>query len=115
MRRPSYAETLEGSSEVARRGERLAFEHGLRLLARLREADVTHYERIEAMLYMRRVWSFLIEDLGDPTNGLPRELRSTLISIGIWMIRESEGLGEGRTDNIDDMVAVMTSLRDGLA
>jgi flagellar protein FlaF len=115
MRRPSYAETIEDSSDAARQRERLAFDHGLRLLARLRQEDVTHYERIEAMLYIRRVWSFLIEDLGDPTNALPRELRSTLISIGIWMIKESEGLGEGRTDRIDDMVAVMTSLRDGLA
>jgi len=115
MRRPSYAETLEGSSEVARRSERLAFEHGLRLLARLRDADVTSYERLEAMLYIRRIWSFLIEDLGDPANGLPAELRSTLISIGIWMIKQSEGLAQGRTEHIDDMAAVMTSLRDGLA
>ena len=35
MRSTSYAETLEESSDVARQRERLAFEHGLMLLARL--------------------------------------------------------------------------------
>jgi flagellar protein FlaF len=115
MRRTPYAETLEESSDATRQRERLAFDHGLMLLARLRETDVTSIERMEAMLYIRRVWSFLIEDLDDPANALPLELRSALISIGIWMIKESEGLGEGRTDRVDDMIDVMTSLRDGLA
>jgi flagellar protein FlaF len=114
MRQPSYADTVEGGSGIARRREQMALDHGLSLLARLQEADATHRERIEAMLFIRRLWSFLVDDLGSPTNALPPELRSTLISIGIWMIRESEGIAEGRTDHLGDMVAVMTTIRDGL-
>ena len=115
MRRSSYAETMESSSTVARHREQMALDHGLKLLARLQDADVTHYERIEAMLYIRRLWTFLVDDLGNSSNALPIELRSTLISIGVWMIRESEGLAEGRTDHVGDMIAVMTAIRDGLA
>jgi flagellar biosynthesis activator protein FlaF len=115
MRRSSYAETMEDSSDVARRREQMALDHGLRLLTRLQDADVTRHERVEAMLYIRRLWTFLVDDLGNPGNALPRELRSTLISIGIWMIKESENIGEGRDDQLADMVAVMTAIRDGLA
>jgi flagellar protein FlaF len=114
MNRPSYADTMEDGSDVARRREQMAFDYGLKMLARLREADATRHEQFETMLYMRRLWSFLLDDLGSPANDLPQELRSTLISIGIWVIKESEHIAEGRLDHLDDMVAVMTAIRNGL-
>jgi flagellar protein FlaF len=115
MIRPSYADTIEDGSDVARRREQMAFDYGLRMLERLREPGATRHDRLEAMLYMRRLWSFLLEDLGNPANDLPQELRSTLISIGIWMIKETEPVIEGQLDHLDDMVAVMTAVRNGLA
>ena len=114
MNRASYADTIEDGSDVARRREQAAFDYGVKMLTRLREEDATRQERLEAMLYMRRLWSFLIEDLGSPANELPAELRSTLISIGVWMIKESEHVTEGRLDHLGEMVAVMTAIRNGL-
>jgi flagellar protein FlaF len=84
------------------------------MLTRLREGEATRHERLEAMLYMRRLWSFLIDDLGSSANELPLELRSTLISVGVWMIKESERVTEGRLDNLEDMIAAMTAIRNGL-
>ena len=114
MNRASYADIIEDGSDVARRREQAAFDYGVKMLTRLRDADASRYDRLEAMLYMRRLWSFLIDDLGSPANELPQELRSTLISIGIWMIKESEHVTEGRLDHLDEMVAVMTAIRNGL-
>lgn len=110
----SYADTIEDGSDVARKREQVAFDYGLKMLTRLQDAGASRYDRLEAMLYMRRLWSFLIDDLGSPANELPQELRSTLISIGIWMIKESEHVAEGRLDHLDEMVAVMTAIRNGL-
>jgi flagellar protein FlaF len=114
MNRASYAETIEDGSDAARRREQAAFDYGVKMLTRLREGDTTRHERLEAMLYMRRLWSFLIEDLGSPANELPQELRSTLISIGVWMIKESEHVTEGQLDKLEDMIAAMTAIRNGL-
>lgn len=114
MIRASYAEAMEDGSDVARRREQAAFDYGVKMLTRLREEGVTRHERLEAMLYMRRLWSFLIEDLGSPANELPEELRSTLISIGVWMIKESEHVTEGQLDKLEDMIAAMTAIRNGL-
>jgi flagellar biosynthesis activator protein FlaF len=114
MNRASYAETIEDGSDAARRREQAAFDYGVKMLTRLREGDATRHERLEAMLYMRRLWSFLIEDLGSPANELPEELRSTLISIGVWMIKESEHVTEGQLDKLEDMIAAMTAIRNGL-
>jgi flagellar protein FlaF len=115
MIRASYAEAMEDGSDVARRREQVAFDYGLKMLTRLRDADASRYDRLEAMLYMRRLWTFLIEDLGSPANELPEGLRSTLVSIGIWMIKESEHVTEGRLDNLEDMIATMMAIRNGLA
>ena len=115
MNRPSYAEAIEDGSGVARRREQAAFDYGVKMLTRLREEDATYQERLDAMLYMRRLWTFLIDDLGNPANDLPLELRSTLISIGIWMIKETEHVTDGRLDNLEDMIATMTAIRNGLA
>ena len=114
MNRASYAEAMEDGSDVARRREQAAFDYGVKMLTRLREGEATRHERLEAMLYMRRLWTFLIEDLGSPANELPEGLRSTLVSIGIWMIKESEHVTEGRLDNLEDMIATMTAIRNGL-
>jgi flagellar protein FlaF len=114
MKRASYAETIEDGSDAARQREQVAFDYGLKMLTRLREGEATRHERLEAMLYMRRLWSFLIDDLGSSANELPLELRSTLISVGVWMIKESERVTEGRLDNLEDMIAAMTAIRNGL-
>ena len=114
MNRASYAEAIEDGSDVARRREQAAFDYGVKMLTRLREGDTTRHDRLEAMLYMRRLWSFLIEDLGSPANELPEELRSTLISIGVWMIKESEHVTDGQLDKLEDMIAAMTAIRNGL-
>ena len=47
-------------------------------------------EAIEAVLFVRRLWGILIEDLARPENDLPQTLRADLISIGLWIMREAE-------------------------
>ena len=71
-------------------------------------------EAIEAIHFLNRVWSSLIEDLGSPENALPGELRANLISIGLWLLREAEDLRQGRSDNFDGLIEVSQIIRDGI-
>ena len=66
------------------------------------------------MLYLRRLWGLLIEDLARPENDLPKALRADLISIGLWIMREAEEIRLEKSDNFKGLIDVSMSIRDGL-
>ena len=86
----SYAEVLDETPKGARERERQAIDRSIELLQRGRGAGVRSREAIEAVLFVRRLWGYLIEDLAKPENDLPQKLRADLISIGLWIMREAE-------------------------
>ena len=110
-----YEKILEDSSSDARNRERLALSHGIALLQRVQEDNCGSQEAIEALLYIRRLWTFLIEDLARPGNGLPESLRADLISIGLWVIKEADAVRHRKSESVANLIAINTAIRDGLA
>lgn len=111
----SYDTMIEDSGQEARAREYQALDHGIDLLKRLQRGALQPAEQIEALLFMRRLWGFFVEDLATPRNGLPEALRAELISIGLWVIREADRIREEKADDIDDLIVVNTVIRDALA
>ncbi|WP_011579623.1 MULTISPECIES: flagellar biosynthesis regulator FlaF [Chelativorans] len=110
----SYSEVLSDSVADAKDRERQLLTRSIDLLTQAREAGPRSREAIEAILFMNRVWTSLVEDLGDPGNALPKELRANLISIGLWLLREGEEVRQGRSDNFDGLIEISQIIRDGL-
>jgi flagellar biosynthesis activator protein FlaF len=110
----SYAEVLDETPQGARERERQALDRSIELLEAADKAGVRSREAIEALLFVRRLWSVLIEDLGDPENDLPQALRADLISIGLWVMREAELIRLEKSSNFRGIVEVSTVIRDGL-
>ena len=69
---------------------------------------------MEALLFVRKLWSVLIEDLAKAENDLPQQLRADLISIGLWVMREAEQIRLEKSDNFKGIVEVSQTIRDGL-
>ena len=68
-----YDEVLEDHGQSARKDESTAIEQSIELL-RVAEANgVRSREAVEALFYLRRLWTRLIEDLGSPDIKRPRE------------------------------------------
>jgi flagellar protein FlaF len=109
-----YADVLENSPKLARERERQVFECCLELLKAADEKGPGSREGIEALAYCRRIWATLIEDLGSPENAFPKPLRAELISIGLWVIRESEDIRLGKSANFKPLIEVTTALYEGL-
>ena len=86
----SYAEVLDETPKGARERERQAIDRSIELLREAEAQGVRSRAAIEAILFVRRLWGYLIEDLARPDNDLPQKLRADLISIGLWMMREAE-------------------------
>lgn len=111
----SYDAMIEDSGREARSREQQALDHGVGLLKRLRNGDLPASEEAEALLYIRRLWTFFVQDLASPRNGLPEKLRAELISIGLWIIKEADRIRQDKVGDIDELVAINIVIRDALA
>jgi flagellar biosynthesis activator protein FlaF len=110
----SYAEVLDETPRGARERERLAIIHSIDLLEAAEKKGVRSREAIEAILFVRRLWGVLIEDLAEPENDLPKALRADLISIGLWVMREAEQIRLEKSTNFRGMIEVSKTIKDGL-
>jgi flagellar protein FlaF len=110
----SYAEIMEDDVADAKDRERQALTKSLELLAQARDEVNPSRITIEALFYTRRVWIRFIEDLKQPDNQLPNELRANLISIAIWILKECEQIRRRLSTNYQGIIDVTTIIRDGL-
>jgi flagellar protein FlaF len=111
----SYETVIEDSGREARSREQQALDHGVDLLRQLQGGNLKSPEENEALLYIRRLWAFFVEDLANPRNGLPEALRAELISIGLWIIKEADRIRQEEATDVDELVAINIIIRDALA
>ena len=84
------------------------------MLRAAREKGPQSRELIEALFYLRRLWTIFIDDLNDPNNELPEQLRAGIISIGVWMMKEIDRVRGGLTDDLTPMIEINELIRNGL-
>jgi flagellar protein FlaF len=75
----------------------------------------THFTmRIAAMHRNRELWLTLTSDLMDEGNKLPKSLRASLISLGIWVTNETNRAMQNAT-SLEALIEVNRSIIRGLA
>ena len=114
MHRALYTEILEDSSADARERERQAIERSIALLNSAKKSGVGSRQAVEALHYLDRLWSLLLDDLANAENRLPKELRANLISIGIWILREIEEIRMERSRSFKGLIDVSEIICKGL-
>jgi flagellar biosynthesis activator protein FlaF len=110
----SYAEIFNDDSTEQRDRERQAFDRIITLLKEGESKGATSSEAQEAILTTQKLWGFLIENLADPDNALIDQVRADLISIGLWIIKESDSIVKGEKDTFSALIEVNQAIRDGL-
>lgn len=109
-----YNEVLDESPKVARENERTALERSIALLQLAEQKGPQSREAVEALYFVRRLWGIFIEDLAHPDNGLPQKLKADLVSVGLWVMRESEEIRQGRSSNFAALIDVSRTISEGL-
>ena len=84
----AYNDVIEESRQTMRAREREAMDRVIAMLRAAQGRGPQSPERVDALYYLRRLWMIFIDDLQDPNNELPDQLRAGIISIGIWMMKE---------------------------
>ena len=110
----TYADVQTDSVADAKDRERQLLTRSIMLLMSASKAGHDSMEAIEALHFTNRVWTTFVEDLGNPENALPKELRANLISIGLWLLREAEEVRQGRSQNFEGLIEVSQIIRDGI-
>jgi flagellar biosynthesis activator protein FlaF len=110
----SYADIQTDSVADAKDRERQLLSRSIDLLTTASTVGTDSMEAIEALHFTNRVWTSFVEDLGNPENALPKELRANLISIGLWLLRETEEVRQGRSENFEGLIEVSQIIRDGI-
>jgi flagellar biosynthesis activator protein FlaF len=110
----SYEEVLSESGGRQRENERLAIEKSIALLRSAERAGPQSRESIDAIVFLNRLWSFFLDDLAKPENGLSEEVKAKLISIGIWILKEAEAISNGKSRNFAGLIDVSNVIAEGL-
>jgi flagellar protein FlaF len=110
----AYETLAEDSSREARARERQALSLGIDRLERLKEGPLSAEDFVQSLLYVRRLWAIFIEDLSHPENGLPEQLRADIISIGLWVVKETDRLREQKSNDVVQLIEINRLMRDAL-
>jgi flagellar biosynthesis activator protein FlaF len=110
----AYNDVIEDSRQTLRARERAAMDRVIGMLRSAQEKGPQSRELIDALCYLRRLWVIFIDDLNDPNNELPDQLRAGIISIGIWMNKEIDRVRGGLTNDLTPMIEINQLIRDGL-
>jgi len=101
-------------TERPREIELRIFEQITTALEETGQPDIHFTSRIAALHRNRELWMTLMCDLADDGNQLPKSLRARLISLGLWVINETQRLVR-TNDSLTDLIEVNRSIIRGLA
>lgn len=110
----SYSEILEDSPKDCRQREYDLFDRAVSLLRAADGHAPQSPEMLGAIVFLQRVWTFMIKDLGHPDNALPDNLKGQLISIGLWVMKESDRIVRGEHSNLEALIDINELIKDGL-
>ena len=110
----AYNDVIEDSHQTLRAREQAAMDRVIEMLRAAQEKGPQSHELIDALFYLRRLWMIFIDDLNDPNNELPAQLRAGIISIGVWMMKEIDRVRGGLTSDLTPMIEINVLIRNGL-
>jgi len=114
MYQKAYQDIAGEDYSAERNNEALALDHAINLMKEGEAAGMDSVEAVKAAHFVRRLWFHFLDDLTMPENGLPDELKANLISIGIWILRELDRMGEGEGRGFGDIMEIMGMIKKGL-
>ena len=114
MYQATYVEFEELSQIEARRREYQALTKANDLLELAKKYGEQSQQARDALFYTEKLWIAFAEDLSMPHNMLSREVRASLISIALWIIREIDKIRDGSSNNFDGIIEINTIIREGL-
>ncbi|MGI9353872.1 MAG: flagellar biosynthesis regulator FlaF [Rhizobiaceae bacterium] len=110
-----YADIEQDALVDARMRERQLLKRSIDLLETARNKGESSMELVEATHFTRRLWTAFLDDLAQDDNQLPKEMRANLISIGIWVLNETERIRQGESTDFDGIIEISQTIMEGVS
>ena len=82
-------------------------------LVRARDTETTLQEKVKAVLWNDKVWNAFMCDLGSAENNLPKALKGALISLAIWVAKETQRILDNEVD-LNGLININRQIMEGL-
>lgn len=115
MRADEYADVRQTAPSLAREQEVEAFETGIALMEAARDQPAQSAEAINAARYIQRLWRYLLKDVNDPANELSDELKANLVSIGLFVFKETDRILASDSSDWTGLIDINRTVREGLS
>ena len=90
------------------------FNEVTRSMVEVQKGDPRDPSFFKALDWNRRMWSTLSSDCAVEGNGLPKELRAGIISLGLWVSKFTSQVARG-TEDIESLISINKTIMEGLA
>jgi flagellar protein FlaF len=110
----AYSDVVDDSPLTMRASERAAMDRVIAMLRIAQESGVGSQQAVQAFYYLRRLWAIFMNDLANPENELPEQMRHGLLSIGLWMNKEIDRVRGGQASDLTPIIEINEIIRDGL-
>jgi flagellar protein FlaF len=115
MYQSAYAEITENSPSHSRDREREAMDRSISLLQAASRKNHFSREAVDAIQFTNQLWSTLITDLSSPENQLSDQLRASLISVGLWILGETDKIRRNASLNFQGIIDITCTIRVGVS
>ena len=110
----AYNEVVDDSPITMRASERHAMDRVIAMLRLAQEKGAGSQDAVQALYYLRRLWAIFMNDLANPENELPEQMRKGILSIGLWMNKEIDRVRSGQANDLTPIIEINEIIRDGL-
>lgn len=110
-----YDEVMVDSCSDARSREREVLERSAGLLRNAMQQNRYSQEAVAAIFFTGKIWRALLADLASPDNQLDEGLRSQIISVGLWILKQCETCRLTRSIDFLGIIEVNSIIGAGLA
>lgn len=109
-----YAEINSESFVQAKADEREILKKSIDLLRNASQSGADPILAIEALHFSSRVWAAFLSDLVKPENQLPPQVRASLISVGISILKQIDLSRSEDIREFNEIIEVTEIIMDGL-
>ena len=111
----AYEEILSDEQGNVRESEREIISQTINSMESSDAAPNDVLGRVKAIHFVREVWSYFLNDLASSENETPAELKASLISIGIFVMKHLEQMRIDNSVKFEPLVEISRSIEKGLS
>lgn len=114
MYNQAYQDVVEDDQLAAKQHERIAIENTIKLMQHSESDSKNSVLRTKAIHLTLQIWRHFINDLASPENAISAELKASIISIGLFILRHLEAMRTNKALNFIPIIEISESIRKGL-